>query len=70
MGIIENMLYEARPFVYGLIGILSLLNYTNKMLVVCGLVLLGCSVLVVSMRLSYRERLLQVETRSGKDSET
>lgn len=61
MGIIENMLYEARPFIYGLIGIYSFFNFGNKILVVCGIVLLGCSTLVLSMRVNYRDRMQQAK---------
>ena len=64
MGIIENMLYEARPFIYGLIGVYSLFHFGNKTLVVCGIVLLGCSTLVLSMRVSYRERMQQAKAHN------
>lgn len=68
MGIIENMLYEARPFIYGLIGVYSLLHFGNKTLVVCGVVLLGCSMLVLSMRVNYRERMQQAKAHNNKPS--
>lgn len=68
MGIIENMLYEARPFVYGLIGVYSILHYSNKTLVVCGMVLLTCSALVVHMRLNYRERMQQAKAHMNKSA--
>ena len=67
MGIIENMLYEARPFIYGLIGIYSLAHFGNKTLVVCGIVLLSCSTIVLSMRVSYRERMQQAKAHHNNN---
>lgn len=64
MGIFENMLYEARPFIYGLIGIYSLAHVGNKISVVCGIVLLGCSAIVLSMRVNYRERMQQARVHN------
>lgn len=69
MGIIEKMLYEARPFVYGLIGLYALVHIENKTLVTCGIVLLGCSVLVVNMRLNYRNRMEQARVHLNKSNQ-
>lgn len=70
MGIVENMLYEARPFIYGLIGIYSVFHFGNKTLVVCGIVLLGCSTLVLSMRVNYRERMQQARAHNNNKPST
>ena len=67
MGIIENMFYEARPFIYGLIGFYSILHYNNRTLVVCGIVLLSCSSLVLHMRLNYRERMQKAKALTAKN---
>ena len=66
MSIIENMLYEARPFIYGMIGAYSFFHFGNKILVVCGIVLLGCCVLVLNMRVNYRERMQQAKAHLNK----
>lgn len=69
MRIIENMIYEARPFIYGLIGLYSVVHFDNKTMVVCGVVLLGCSTLVLNMRLSYRDRMERVRATSNDSNQ-
>ncbi|MGZ3692431.1 MAG: hypothetical protein ACXVAX_13065 [Pseudobdellovibrio sp.] len=64
MRIIEQMFYEARPFLYGVIGLYSIAHYDNKTLVVCGLTLLFCSTIVFNMRLNYRDQMARIKASS------
>lgn len=58
---IENVAYEVRPYVYGLIGVFSAINYHNKLLLLCGIILVSCSALVIKMRLDYRSNLIAMK---------
>ncbi len=57
--ILEKMFYEARPFLYALIGLYAVIQYQNKILFICGSVLLTCSYVVIDLRLSYRRKATQ-----------
>ena len=64
MNILEQMFYEARSFIYGLIGLYAVAHYDNKTLVVSGLVLLFCSTSVFNMRLNYRDQMARIKASS------
>ncbi len=64
MRVLEQMYYEARPFVYGLLGLFALAHYDNRTMVVSGLTLLFCSTIVFNMRLNYRDQMARVKASS------
>ncbi len=64
MRILEQMFYEARPFVYGLLGLFALSHYDNRTMVVSGLTLLFCSTIVFNMRLNYRDQMARIKASS------
>ena len=61
MRIIEQMFYEARPFIYALIGFFAFFHFDNRTMVVCGFTLLVCSTIVFNMRLNFRERMARTK---------
>lgn len=64
MRVLEQMFYEARPFIYGLLGLYALSNYENRTMVVSGLTLLFCSTIVFNMRLNYRDQMARIKASS------
>lgn len=64
MRILEQMFYEARPFVYALIGLYALSQYENRTMAISGLTLLFCSAIVFNMRLNYREQMARIKASS------
>jgi hypothetical protein len=50
------MLYRQRPYIYVIFGIVGLsMAKQSKMAAICGLVLVGCGLLVFFMRKSHQE---------------
>ncbi len=69
MLILEKMFYEARPFLYAFIGFYAVAHYENKMLLMWGAVLLGCSYVVFDLRITYRMKAMHASRYQPRRSQ-
>ena len=57
MNAYDKFLYEERPYIYGLMGVLAIyFSDKSKLALVSGFVLIACAVVILLLRREHRER--------------